>query len=474
MQSAATSPRAWKILAITSAATFAASLDTSIMFMAFPDINRTFSDVSRADLSWVINAYTIVFAALLVPFGKLADRTGRKRVFLSGVALFTLASALCGAAPSPELLVAARSLQAVGGAMLFPASLALILNEFPEEKRAMSVAIWGGVGALAAALGPSVGGVVIDTLDWRWAFYMNLPVGALAVAIGSQLLRESRAGGTEATPDLLGVPLMIVAVGAFALGIVQSDEWGWTDQRTLAAFAVGAIFSPLFLLRSARHSSPALDLTLFRDNNFRIANLASAVFGIAFAAMFFGLVQFLTLVWGYSILEAGLMIWPGPLTASVVAPIAGRNVDRIGYRRMMFGGGMLFAAGTMVLLLRADFDPDLWGTWVPSAILTGIGVGMVMPSLSSAAVRSLPPNRYAVGSAVNQTIRQLGSVLGVSLVIALLGTPTPDSLLDSFDRVFGLMVAGGVVAAVISLAIQQPRPAPVEVVPAAAHTEAVA
>lgn len=457
MKRAADPARPWKILAITSAATFAAALDTSIMFMAFPDISRTFADVSRADLSWVINAYTIVFAALLVPFGRLADRTGRKRVFLAGVGLFTAASALCGAAPSPELLVAARSLQAVGGAMLFPASLALVLNEFPEEKRAMSVAVWGGVGALAAALGPSVGGVVIDLLDWRWAFYMNLPVGIIATSLGLRLLRESRSPDAEATPDLAGVPLMIVAVGALAFGIVQSDEWGWGDERTLGAFAVGLTVLPLFLVRSATHASPALDLKLFRDHNFRMANAATAVFSIAFAAMFFGLVQFLTFVWGYSILEAGLTIWPGPLTASIVAPLAGRRVDRIGYKTLMFSGGLLFAAGTGWLLLRADFDPDLWGTWIPSAILTGVGVGFVMPSLSSAAVRSLPPGRYAVGSAVNQTIRQLGSVLGVSLVVALLGTPTPQSLLGSFDRVFALMVGGGVVAGLISLTIRTPR-----------------
>ena len=448
--------RAWKILAVTSLATFAAALDTSIMFMAFPDIGRTFPDVSRADLSWAINAYTIVFAALLVPAGRLADRVGRKRVFLVGVAIFGVASALCGAAPSVETLIGARALQAVGGALLFPASLALILNEFPESKRAQAVAIWGGVGALAAALGPSVGGIIIDQFDWRWAFYINLPVGIFALVVGNRLLRESRALEAEPTPDLLGVPMLIAGVGSLALGIVQSEDWGWGDPRTLAAFAVSALVMGLFILRSATHPNPTLDLKLFREHNFRIANVASFTFAISFSAMFFGLVQFLVYVWDYSLLEAGLTIWPGPLTAAVVAAIGGRFVDRVGYRVILPLGAAFFVAGSAWLLWLAEADPNLWGVWLPSAILTGIGVGLAMPSLSSAAVRGLPQNRYAVGSAVNQTIRTIGTVLGVAFAVALLGDLSPDELLESFDRVWLLMIAGALIAGVVSLTLRTP------------------
>ena len=467
--------RPWLILAATSLATFAASLDASIMFMAFPDIGRTWPDVSRAELSWVLNAYTIIFAALLVPSGRLADRIGRKRVFLAGVAVFTFASMLCGIAPSAEALIGARVLQATGGALLFPASLALVLNAFPQSKRAVAVAVWGAVAALAAALGPSVGGVVIDLLGWRWAFFINLPVGAIALFAGVRLLQESKNEDAEAPPDLLGVPMLIAGVGALALGIVQSDEWGWGDARTLGAFAAAAVIAPLFILRSATHRSPTLDLTLFREHNFRLANLATLSFAIAFSAMFFGLVQFLVYVWQYSILEAGLSIWPGPLTAALVAAPAGRLVDRVGYKAILFTGGMFFAVGSGWMMWRAEVDPNLWGVWIPGAIMTGLGVGMTLPSLSSAAVRSLPQNRYAVGSAVNQTIRQIGATMGVALVVALLGSPGPAELLEHFDRVYALMVAGGVVTAVVSLAIANPEKAPVvEVAVPVAHGEGAA
>ncbi len=468
------SQRPWKILGVTSLATFAAALDTSIMFMAFPDIGRTFSDVSRADLSWVINAYIIVFAALLVPAGRLADRLGRKRVFLTGVVIFTTFSALCGAAPEPQLLIAARTFQAVGGALLFPSALALVLGEFPLHRRAGAVAIWSGVGALAAALGPSVGGVIIDTLGWRWAFYMNLPVGLAALTLGLRMLRESRAQEAPGLTDLAGVALLIAGVGALALGTVQTDGWGWGDQRTLLAFAAAAVILPLFILRSATHHSPALDLTLFRSHNFRMANLATFVFSLAFSAMFLGVVLFLTLVWRYSILKAGLTIWPGPLTAAMVAGPAGRLVDRIGHRKILVPGALSFAAGSAWLLLRADVEPDVWGVWIPAAIMTGIGVGLAMPSLSSAAVHSLDQDRFAVGSAVNQTVRQIASVLGVALVIALIGSPDPAGVLDAFDRVYLLMVIAALITAGLSLAIDTaPRPVP-ELVLVSAESDAVA
>jgi EmrB/QacA subfamily drug resistance transporter len=450
--------RAWLILATTSVAVFAASLDTSIMFMAFPDIGRTFPDVSRAELSWVINAYTIVFAALLVPSGRLADRVGRRRVFFAGLAIFSLSSGLCGAAPTEAALIGARVLQAVGGSLLFPASLALVLKEFPQAKRAAAIATWSAVGALAAALGPSFGGIIIDTLDWRWAFYINLPVGAFAFVTAGRLLHESRADEPGPQPDLAGVPMLAAGVGALALGIVQSDEWGWTDLRTVGAFVTAAAILPLFILRCSTHPSPTLDLTLFREHNFRLANVATLAFAVSFSAMFFGLVQFLVYVWGYSILEAGLTIWPGPLTASVVAVLGGRFVDRVGYRVILPLGSAFFITGSLWLMAFTEVEPNLWGVWVPSALLTGTGVGLAMPSLSSAAVRSLPPNRYAVGSAVNQTIRTIGSVFGVALAVALLGQLTPAEVLDAFDRVWLLMVAGALTAGIVSLFLRQPVP----------------
>jgi len=459
------SSRPWKILAITSFAVFASALDTTILYVAFPDIQKTFADVSRADLSWAINGYTIVFAALLVPAGRLADRVGRRKVFFAGVVIFTLSSPLAGASPTAGLLIGARVIQAIGAAALLPSSLALVLGEFPREKRATAVGIWGAVGALAAATGPTLGALIIEAASWRLAFFVNLPIGALTIFLGSRLIRESRDPDAAQRQDLLGIPLLIAGVGALALGIVQSDEWGWGGSRTLAAFATSAVILPLFILRSATYHSPALDLTLFRNRNFRMANLATASFGIAFAAMFLGTVLFLTNVWQYSILQAGLLIAPGPFIAGVVAGPAGRAADRIGHRPMLVAGGLIFAAANVWRVLGTDLEREVWDFWIPSLILTGIGVGLTLPTLSSAAVHGLAPNRFAVGSAVNQTIRQLGAVLGVALVIALLGSPNPAELLDAFDRIFLLLAAGGVATALFSLGIDtkpQPTTATVE------------
>ncbi|HUF53597.1 MAG TPA: DHA2 family efflux MFS transporter permease subunit [Dehalococcoidia bacterium] len=454
--------RAWTVLAITAIATFAVSLDTTIMFIAFPEIGESFASVTRSELSWVINAYIIVFAALLVPSGRLADRIGRRGVFLAGLALFTVASAFCGIAPSAEALIGARIVQAIGGALLFPASLALILREFPHSKRATAVAAWAAVGALAAALGPSVGGVIIDQLGWRWAFYINIPICTAALIIAARVLTESYGDRDEPTPDLTAVPLLIGAVGALALGIVQGEDWGWTDGRTLAAFAVSAVLTPLFLFRSARHPSPALDLTLFREHNFRMANVATLSFGIAFAAMFIGLVLFLTLAWRYSTLEAGFLIWPGPLTAAITAAPAGRLADRIGHRRIIFAGGVIYAIGAAVLYSQITLEREIATVWIPAAILTGAGVGLTMPSLASAAVHSLAPQRFAVGSAVNQTVRQIGAVIGVALVIALIGD-APTDIISAFERVFLMMIAGGLVTAALALTIDtRPRSVVVE------------
>jgi EmrB/QacA subfamily drug resistance transporter len=450
--------REWLVLAVTSFAVFASALDTTILYVAFPDIQKTFSEVSRADLSWAINAYTIVFAALLVPAGRFADRAGRRNVFFAGVVIFTVSSALAGAAPSAETLIGARIIQAVGAAALLPSSLALVLGEFPRDKRATAVGIWGAVGALAAATGPTLGALIIEVSSWRLAFFVNLPIGALTIFLGSRLIRESKDPDAAQRQDLLGIPLLITGVGALALGIVQSDEWGWDGARTLGAFAVSAVMLPLFVLRSATYHSPALDLTLFRNRNFRWANLATAAFGVAFAAMFLGTVLFLNNVWQYSILESGLLIAPGPFVAALVAGPAGRAADRIGHRPMLVAGGLIFAAGNVWRILGTDLNRELWDLWLPSLILTGIGVGLTLPTLSSAAVHGLAPNRFAVGSAVNQTVRQLGAVLGVALVIALLGSPSPAELLEAFDRIFWLLAAGGVATAIFSLAIDtKPR-----------------
>jgi EmrB/QacA subfamily drug resistance transporter len=445
---------AWRTLALTSVAVFVVSLDSTVLYVAFPAIRATFSDVSAAQLSWVLNAYTIVFGSLLVPAGRIADRIGRKRIFLLGLGLFTAASAVCGLAPSAAALIAARALQACGAALLLPSSLALVLHAFPPQRRASAVALWGAVGALAAAIGPSLGSFIIQSASWRWAFYINVPVGIAALLRGSGSLFESRDETARDLPDPLGIALLAFAIALVALGIVEGRDWGLLGPRTLASIGGGILLFAGFLLRLRRASSPAVDLSLFANRNYRLANVATFVFAIAFTAMFFTFVFFLTQRWHYSLLQAGLAITPGPLMVIPVAIVAGRIADRHGHRGLLVAGGLVFALGGALLYSALESQPDFLRTWLPRALVTGIGVGLVLPSLSGAAVHGLPPNEFALGSAINQAVRQIGAVIGVGLVIAVLARAGPSSDISGFVHISQVLIGGGVLTALACLGIR--------------------
>jgi EmrB/QacA subfamily drug resistance transporter len=431
-----TAAGARETLAIAALAVFVVSLDTTVLFVAFPSIRRTFPTVSSEALSWILNIYTIGYGALLVPAGRLADRFGRRAFFLAGVAVFTLASVLCCLAPGVGALVVARALQSAGAAMLMPASFALVLRTFPAQRRGAAIGIWGAVGALAAALGPGVGSAVVQLASWRWAFLLNLPFGLIALAVGSRRLDESRADERGPLPDAIGAALLIGAFGALAYGIV-----GARAAANVPALAAGAALLALFVARSLRARSPALDLRLFGRRSFALANALSLVFSIAFTAMFFGNVFFLTERWHLSILQAGLWISPGPLTVIPVAILAGRRADRIGYRPLFVAGGLLFAAGA-AWLLRNGHHAASFVSWLPGSIAMGAAVGMVLPSLSGASALGLDSGSFGAGSGVNQAVRQLGSVLGVAVALVLLGTLGPAA---RFENVFVLLVVSGIV-----------------------------
>ena len=344
--------RRWQVLTLVSVATFVASLDLFIVNIAFPDIRADFGGASVGELSWVLNAYAIVFAALLVPAGRLSDRAGRRRGFLGGLTLFVLGSALCGLAPSVALLVAARVLQAAGAALLVPTSLALLLPEFEPRDRPAAIGIWAGVGAAAAAAGPPLGGLLVQ-VDWRLVFFVNLPVGAWALWRGSRLLTETRDPDPQGRPDWLGAALFAAAIGALTLGFVQAPEWGWSDVRTLGALAAAAAGIALFAVRCARHPSPIVDPAMLRVRSFSMANVAAILFSAAFGAMLLSNVLFQTTVWNESILRAGLQLAPGPALAAITAVVSSRFTNRVGQRTLIAAGCTLFATGMgLVLLLR--------------------------------------------------------------------------------------------------------------------------
>jgi EmrB/QacA subfamily drug resistance transporter len=441
----------WKVLAVVSVAVFVVSLDLFIVNIAFPDIQADFGGTSVSSLSWVLNAYAIVFAALLVPAGRIADRIGRRRGFLVGLTIFLVASALCGLAPSVETLVAARVIQALGAALLMPTSLALLLPEFPPEQRAVAIGIWAAVGGVAAAFGPPIGGLLVQG-SWRLVFLVNIPVALGALYYAVRLLKESH-DPSDRWPDLLGTVLLAAGIGLLSLGLVKAEEWGWGDPRTLGAFAVAAVSLALFWIRCARHPLPVVDLAMLRVRSFAMANVAAGLFSIAFAAMLLSGVLFMTGVWHDSILTAGLSLSPGPLMAATLSVISGRLAGGIGQRYLSAAGCLLFAAGSAWWLWQLGPEPDYVGEMLPGLIVTGIGVGLVLPSVSSAAAASLPPARFATGSAVLTMSRQLGFVLGVSVLVAILDAAAPDNPMAGFDGVYRMMIVASLLGSLASLAI---------------------
>jgi EmrB/QacA subfamily drug resistance transporter len=428
-----------RVAAIVSVGVFVASLDLFIVNIAFPDIQADFAGTSLASLSWVLNAYAIVFAALLVPAGRWADRTGRKRAFLGGLALFTLASAACAAAPSIGVLVAARVVQAAGAAVLMPASLGLLLPEFPPEKRGLAIGLWAAVGGTAAAAGPVIGGLLVE-LSWRWVFLVNVPVGIGAIVVGARVLREIREE-ESAQPDLVGAGLLVVAVATLIGGIVEGPGWGWGDARVLALFAAALVLLAAFAVRSARHPVPVVEPALLKVRAFAAANVAGVFFFIGFSAMLLGSVLWLTEVWGETALGAGLKIAPGPSMAALFAVGGGILSGRIGPRAVGTIGALLFGLGGVWWATQLGATEHYASDYLPGMLIGGAGVGFVNPALAGAATAQLPPARLATGSAVLTMSRQLGSALGVALLVAVLGTPSPAAVVNTFDDAWWMMVA---------------------------------
>ncbi len=446
---APTSP--WPVFFVASIAVFLVSIDGTVLFAAFGALRDGFPHSTAADLSWVLNAYTVVYAALLVPAGRLSDALGRKRVFQLGLLLFLVASAACGAAPTVSILVAARVLQAVGAALLTPASLALVLGAFPSDRRAVVVSLWGAVGGLAAALGPSVGAAVVDVLGWRWAFFLNLPLGLIAWWRGRSRLTEWRDAKADASLDVMGIGLLIVGVGALAYGMVEADARGWRSANVLGASAAGLLLLAVFVVWARRRPNPAVDLSLFADRTYRHVNLATLSFGIAFSMMFFAMFFFLMQVWHYTLPQAGLAVSPGPALVVPVAMVTGRIAARVGHRPLLVLGSLLYAAGGLWLYMRVGPTPDYLGVWLPGLLITGTAVGMVLPSLGGAAVARLAPARFGVGSAINQAVRQMGSVLGVAATVAFVGHAGPQ--ISDFRSLYAAHVALALITAILCLRI---------------------
>jgi EmrB/QacA subfamily drug resistance transporter len=458
-----------KVSVVVCLATFMAGLDLFIVNLAFPKIGHDFGGSSLATLSWVLTAYAIVYAAMLIPAGLLADRTGRKRVFLIGLLLFTVASMACAVAPSVSVLIAARVVQAVGGGLLIPPSLGLLLPEFPPERRQVAVGLWASAASLAAAAGPPLGGVLTQ-VNWRLVFLVNVPVGAFAFVAALRILRETRlADGPR--PDSYGGAMLVGGVATLTLAIVQGPSWGWTSARTVTTFAVALGLGALLTRRSLRHPAPVIDGQLLRVRSFAVACVGALVFFLGFSAFLLGNVLFLTGVWHEDQLIAGLMIAPAPAMATLVSVRSSTLIQRIGPAQAGALGILLVALSNIWFLTNVSGAPDYVAALLPGQLLGGAGVGLTIPSLTGAATATLPPSRFATGTAIVSTARQIGMVLGVAALVAIVGTSTTDVTLADIRRGWALVLIASIAAAMATLAIGRRPPIP-ESAPVSAPTSA--
>ena len=440
--------RGWKVLATTSLGSFMVFVDTSILNVAFRSVVADFGVAYQRQLTWIFSGYSIAFAAALLTAGRAGDRFGRKRAYLLGVTVFAVASAACAVAPSPSLLIAARVVQAVGGALVVPAALALVLPEFPPEKRSVAIGISGAVGGLSAAFGPPIGGVLVDAFGWRSVFTVNLPLSVVALILGRRILRESKDSSAVRLPDPLGGLLAITGFGLLTAAIVQGEEWGWGSARLVGAVAVAFLALAMFVVRSRTHPVPVVDLSLFRLRFFTAANLSAFLFSMGFFGMFFTNVTFLQAVWGYSPVRSGLASAPGPLMAALFAGPAGTWANRRGHQKVIVPGLVLFALGNAIVLLSAGRRPSYLTSFLPAYMITGIGVGLTIATLGSAASAYLPPNRFGMGSAVNATGRQIGAAMGIAIVSALrVAAKGPDPM-TGFRRSWGFIIVMAVLAGI--------------------------
>jgi EmrB/QacA subfamily drug resistance transporter len=461
------------VLAIVCTGVALASLDLFVVNVALPDMGRQFG-VGLDRLSWVISAYAITYASLLVVLGRVADRHARDRGFLVGVATFVAGSSLCAAAPTASFLIAARVVQAAGAALLTPTSLGLVLTTTAPERRGSAVRAWTAIGGLAAAIGPVVGGLLV-TLSWRWVFVINVPVGAVALVLGWRLLPRLP-GHAGPRPDVVGAVLVTGAVALVTWALVDGTSWGWTSTRTVGTFVAAIVAGVAFAWRSAVQCNPLIDRGTLRAAGFISASTVAAVFTAAFGAMLLSIVLWQQQVWHWSALRTGFAVAPGPLMVPLFSFfVVGGLLRKWGPAIVAAAGCATFAAGTLWWLVAITLDRSYAATLLPGILLTGIGVGLALPTLMTAATTSLPESSAATGSAVINMARQIGLAIGVALLVGVVGAPaSPSGALGAFRRGWLVVTVLAVTAAVLSVTLLRAGARPRAVGASPATTPALA
>jgi EmrB/QacA subfamily drug resistance transporter len=428
--------RKWWTLAAVSFGLFMIMLDNTVVNVALPAMQRAL-EIGPSELEWVVVGYALTFATFMLTGGKLSDLYGRRRLFIVGLAIFTAASLACGLAPDASFLIGARVVQGIGSAIMNPATLGIITATFPPRQRGMAIGIWAGTSAMALAIGPLVGGLLTEKIDWSWIFYVNVPVGILGILVARWAIDETRDTSHEQRLDLPG--LLSSGIGLFALtyALIEANTYGWTSGRILALFALAAVAVAIFVVLESRQRLPMLDLSLFRNATFAGANIAMMLVALAMFGVFFFNSLFIQRVMGYSPIKTGATFLPMTVLIVLLAPQTGRLTDRVG-ARWLIGGGMSLLSISLLLFARLDAGSGFWDL-LPGLVAGGVGMSLTMTPATAAAMGSVPVDKAGVGSAVLNSARQVGGSLGVAIMGAVIAsqvkvTPQNPAFVDDFVR----------------------------------------
>jgi EmrB/QacA subfamily drug resistance transporter len=454
----------WWTLAAVTFGLFMIMLDNTVVNVALPSIEKDLT-MSISQLEWIVAGYALVFAALLITGGKLADMYGRRRIFVIGLAVFALSSLACGLAPNAGFLIGARMVQGVGAALMNPATLSIITATFAPRQRGQAIGIWAGVSALGLAIGPLVGGVIVDSIGWNWIFFLNVPVGVLGIVVSQLVIKESRDTSQEQSIDLPGLVTSGLALFAVSYALIEGNRHGWSSAEILGLFAAAAVLLAAFVLLETRQRVPMFDLSLFKIGSFVGANVVALLVSLAMFGVFFFVSLYVQHVLGYSPTKAGAVFLPMTLLVILIAPIAGKQSDRIGGRWLM-GGGMTLLGISLLLYQRVGVDTGFW-TLLPSMILGGIGMSMTMPPMTSVAMASVPVDKAGVGSGVLNSFRQLGGALGIAVIGAIVASYTTSAprsaegkqqFVDGLHTALLVSAAFAFTAAIVAVALIRVRP----------------
>ncbi|MFF0492754.1 MFS transporter [Nocardia sp. NPDC003482] len=446
--------RPWRVLAVAGIAQYLAILDLFAVTAAFPTLRSAFGAASAGEVTWVLNAYTIVMAALLVPAGRLADDTGRKRGFLIGIALFGVASLACGLAPNLLALIAARVLQAAAAALLVPTGLGLVLPAFDIRDHPTVMGIWTAIAAAGAASGPVIGGLLLP-IGWWWIFLLNIPFTVAAFAFGARVLPAVPRHAGRAL-DLVGATVLLAATAALTTVFVQGSDWGYTSAATVACLAAAVLLGLAFAWHIRRHPDPVVSPKILRHRMFRVATLGVFCYYLAFAALILEATLFLTQQWHYSQVRASLAIAPIGTACLLSSPLSGRVVRRIGARASAALGGLTIAAGALWWILLSGSGSGYLVVFLPGALLAGVSTSFLQPPLFGASAL-LPPEQLSLGSGMLMMARQTSSALGVAVLTAILARVTVPGLAE-YRLGWAYVVAAGALAAVAGWAYRARRP----------------